>query len=106
MAKNTYGTGCFMLMNTGDAPQSSANNLLTTVAWQVGDEAMQYALEGSIFMAGAAVQWLRDEMKLLNRRRRERGDRSRNRIAPTAYTWCQPSSAWARPTGINMPAAP
>ncbi len=65
MAKNTYGTGCFMLMNTGDAPQSSANNLLSTIAWQVGDEAMQYALEGSIFMAGAAVQWLRDEMKLI-----------------------------------------
>jgi len=66
MAKNTYGTGCFMLMNTGDAPMSSANNLLTTIAWQVEDEAPQYALEGSIFVAGAAVQWLRDEMKLLN----------------------------------------
>jgi len=65
MAKNTYGTGCFMLMNTGDAPMSSANNLLSTIAWQVDREAMQYALEGSIFMAGAAVQWLRDEMKLL-----------------------------------------
>ena len=65
MAKNTYGTGCFMLMNTGDAPRSSANNLLSTIAWQVGDEPRQYALEGSIFMAGAAVQWLRDEMKLL-----------------------------------------
>ena len=65
MAKNTYGTGCFMLMNTGDKPQASANNLLTTVAWQVGEGALQYALEGSIFMAGAAVQWLRDEMKLL-----------------------------------------
>ncbi len=65
MAKNTYGTGCFMLMNTGDEPQVSRNNLLTTIAWQVGDGARQYALEGSIFMAGAAVQWLRDEMKLL-----------------------------------------
>ena len=65
MTKNTYGTGCFMLMNTGDAPQTSANNLLTTIAWQVGAGAMQYALEGSIFMAGAAVQWLRDEMRLL-----------------------------------------
>ena len=66
MAKNTYGTGCFMLMNTGDAPMSSGNNLLTTIAWQVEDEAPQYALEGSIFVAGAAVQWLRDEMKVLN----------------------------------------
>ena len=66
MAKNTYGTGCFLLMNTGDAPQSSANNLLSTIAWQIGDRPTQYALEGSIFMAGAALQWLRDEMKLLN----------------------------------------
>ena len=66
MAKNTYGTGCFMLMNTGEKPQASRNNLLTTVAWQVGSEATQYALEGSIFMAGAAVQWLRDEMRLLD----------------------------------------
>lgn len=65
MAKNTYGTGCFMLMNTGDQPQSSANNLLTTIAWQVDESPLQYALEGSIFMAGAAVQWLRDEMQLL-----------------------------------------
>ena len=65
MAKNSYGTGCFMLMNTGEVPQSSANNLLTTVAWQVGEGTRQYALEGSIFMAGAAVQWLRDEMRLL-----------------------------------------
>ena len=66
MAKNTYGTGCFMLMNTGDSPQQSANNLLSTIAWQVGDEPRQYALEGSIFMAGAAVQWLRDELRLIN----------------------------------------
>ena len=65
MAKNTYGTGCFMLMNTGDKPQASGNNLLTTIAWQIGDAPTQYALEGSIFMAGAAVQWLRDEMSLL-----------------------------------------
>ncbi len=65
MTKNTYGTGCFMLMNTGDKPKSSANNLLSTIAWQVGDQPLQYALEGSIFVAGAALQWLRDEMKLL-----------------------------------------
>lgn len=66
MAKNTYGTGCFMLMNTGDKPQSSANNLLTTIAWQVADQPVQYALEGSIFVAGAAVQWLRDELQVIN----------------------------------------
>ena len=65
MAKNTYGTGCFMLMNTGDVAKASANNLLTTIAWQVLGEAKQYALEGSIFVAGAAVQWLRDEMGLI-----------------------------------------
>ena len=65
MAKNTYGTGCFMLMNTGTKPQPSASNLLTTIAWQVAGQAVQYALEGSVFMAGAAVQWLRDEMGLI-----------------------------------------
>lgn len=65
MAKNTYGTGCFMLMQTGDKAQSSSHNLLSTIAWKVADEPMQYALEGSIFIAGAAVQWLRDELKLI-----------------------------------------
>ncbi|MCY4539738.1 MAG: glycerol kinase GlpK [Chloroflexi bacterium] len=65
MAKNTYGTGCFMLMNTGAHPQRSSNNLLTTIAWQVADQPKQYALEGSIFVAGAAVQWLRDEMRMI-----------------------------------------
>ena len=62
MAKNTYGTGCFMLMNTGTKRIASKNNLLTTVAWRIGDET-QYALEGSIFIAGAVVQWLRDGME-------------------------------------------
>ncbi len=66
MAKNTYGTGCFMLMNTGGAARASSNNLLTTIAWQTGDAPLQYALEGSIFMAGAAVQWLRDELRLID----------------------------------------
>jgi glycerol kinase len=65
MAKNTYGTGCFMLMNTGEDMISSKNGLLTTIAWGV-DGKVEYALEGSIFIAGAAVQWLRDEMKLIN----------------------------------------
>jgi glycerol kinase len=64
-AKNTYGTGCFMLLNTGGEAVQSNNNLLTTVAWQVADKPMQYALEGSIFIAGAAVQWLRDELQLI-----------------------------------------
>jgi len=64
MAKNTYGTGCFLLMNTGPRPVPSARGLLTTIAWGV-DGRVDYALEGSIFVAGAAVQWLRDEMKLI-----------------------------------------
>src|SRR5437867_13043719 len=59
MVKNTYGTGCFMLMNTGPKPIASKNNLLTTVAWRIGKRT-EYALEGSIFIAGAVVQWLRD----------------------------------------------
>ncbi|WP_437202969.1 glycerol kinase GlpK [Planctomicrobium sp. SH664] len=63
-AKNTYGTGCFMLMNTGSKPHSSENGLLTTVGWKVGNE-VTYCLEGSVFIAGAAVQWLRDGLKLI-----------------------------------------
>ena len=59
MAKNTYGTGCFMLMNTGTKPITSKRNLVTTIAWRIGDRT-EYALEGSIFVAGAVVQWLRD----------------------------------------------
>ena len=65
MGKNTYGTGAFMLMNTGDTPVKSENDLLTTIAWKLGDEPTQYALEGSIFIAGAVVQWLRDEMRMI-----------------------------------------
>lgn len=66
LSKQTYGTGAFMLMNTGTKATPSENNLLTTVAWRVGEESTQYALEGSVFIAGAAVQWLRDEMKLIS----------------------------------------
>jgi glycerol kinase len=65
MAKNTYGTGCFMLMNTGDTPVKSENGLLTTIAWGV-DGKVTYALEGSVFIAGAAIQWLRDGLKLID----------------------------------------
>ena len=65
MAKNTYGTGCFMLMNTGEIPISSAAGLLTTIAWGL-DGKVNYALEGSVFIAGAAIQWLRDEVKILD----------------------------------------
>ncbi len=64
-AKNTYGTGCFLLMNTGNKPVASRNKLLTTVAWKRGDE-IRYALEGSVFAGGAVVQWLRDELGIIN----------------------------------------
>lgn len=64
-AKNTYGTGCFLLMNTGDTPVFSKNGLITTIAWGLDGE-ITYALEGSIFVAGAAIQWLRDEMRLID----------------------------------------
>src|SRR2546426_575364 len=64
MVKNTYGTGCFMLMNTGTKPIASKNNLLTTVAWRIGSRT-EYALEGSIFIAGAVVQWLRDGLGII-----------------------------------------
>ena len=64
-AKNTYGTGCFMLMNTGDKPVFSENGLVTTIAWGLNGQ-VTYALEGSIFVAGAAIQWLRDELRLID----------------------------------------
>lgn len=66
MVKNTYGTGCFMLMNTGERAVASKNRLLTTVAWQIGGKT-EYALEGSIFMAGAVVQWLRDGLGIIKK---------------------------------------
>ena len=64
MVKNTYGTGCFMLMNTGSKPIKSKNNLLTTIAWKIDDK-IEYALEGSVFIGGAIVQWLRDGLGLI-----------------------------------------
>ncbi len=65
MAKNTYGTGCFMLMNTGNTPVASKSGLLTTIAWGLNGE-VHYALEGSVFIAGAAIQWLRDGLKMIH----------------------------------------
>ena len=64
MAKNTYGTGCFVMMNTGEKPAFSKHRLLTTVAWQIGDKT-EYAMEGSVFIGGALVQWLRDNLKII-----------------------------------------
>ncbi len=63
-AKNTYGTGCFMLLNTGPSAVRSENNLLTTIGWQIGDQ-VTYCLEGSVFVAGAVVQWLRDNLGII-----------------------------------------
>ncbi len=65
-AKSTYGTGAFVLMNTGESAPRSENGLLTTIAWKIGDGPTTYALEGSVFIAGAAVQWLRDELKIID----------------------------------------
>lgn len=65
MAKNTYGTGCFMLMNTGEEIQHSKNGLITTIAWSLNGK-VEYALEGSVFIAGAAVQWLRDSLGIID----------------------------------------
>ncbi len=65
-AKNTYGTGCFMLMNVGNKPKFSENGLLTTVGWKLGDQ-VTYCLEGSVFIAGAAIQWLRDGLKIIQK---------------------------------------
>ena len=64
MVKNTYGTGCFMVLNTGDKVVTSSNNLLSTIAWKIGDQT-SYALEGSVFVAGAAIQWLRDGLGII-----------------------------------------
>lgn len=64
MAKNTYGTGCFMLMNTGEKPAKSGHGMLTTIAWCL-DGKVEYALEGSVFVAGSAIQWLRDGLKMI-----------------------------------------
>lgn len=66
MVKNTYGTGCFMLMHTGTEAKPSPSRMLTTVAWRLGDGPLEYALEGSVFIAGAAIQWLRDGLKIID----------------------------------------
>jgi sugar (pentulose or hexulose) kinase len=99
MAKSTYGTGCFALLNTGDTPVTSRARLLTTIAYQL-DGKRTYALEGSIFIAGAAVQWLRDGLKLIPPRQKP-GQLPPAWIRPTAATWSRPSSAPARHGGTR-----
>ena len=102
-AKNTYGTGCFLLMNVGDKPVRSRHGLVTTIAWGLGGK-VQYALEGSVFVAGAAIQWLRDEIFWRVRRIRSIW-RNRCRI-PMAVMWCRPLPAWGRLIGMPMPGVP
>lgn len=88
MAKNTYGTGCFMLMNTGEKAVASQSGLLTTIAWEV-DGRVQYALEGSVFVAGSAVQWLRDSLRMF-REARESETYAR-RVPDTAGVYVVPA---------------
>ena len=99
MLKSTYGTGCFALLNTGATPVASRHRLLTTVAYRLAGETT-YALEGSIFVAGAAVQWLRDGLKLISHAGRDRAARAPGSPIPAASIWCRRSSASARRTGI------
>ncbi len=92
MVKNTYGTGCFMLMNTGTTPVASANNLLTTVAWKIG-ERTDYALEGSVFIGGAVVQWLRDGLGIIG----SSADVEALARAGGGYRWRLPGARLCRP---------
>jgi len=87
-AKNTYGTGCFLLMNTGEVPVSSQNGLITTIAWGI-DNTITYALEGSIFIAGAAIQWLRDEMGLISTA--EQSERCARKVPDTNGVYVVPA---------------
>ena len=95
MVKNTYGTGCFMLMNTGENAITSKNNLLTTIAWQINDKT-EYALEGSVFIAGAVVQWLRDGLQII---------KSANDIEALANTVPNTNGVYIVPafTGLGAP---
>ncbi len=98
MVKATYGTGCFALLNTGSIAMRSRNRLLTTIAYQLAGR-RTYALEGSIFVAGAAVQWLRDGLRLIEKLVRGRGPSPARPRRATPSTWCRRSSVSAPPTG-------
>jgi glycerol kinase len=104
LAKNTYGTGCFMLMHTGSTKQESKHGLVATAAAQT-DATPAYALEGSVFVAGAVVQWLRDGLQAIREQRRGRGARGQRARHAAAWSWCRPSPAWARRTGMPRHAA-
>ena len=102
MLKSTYGTGCFAVLNTGATLVVSRNRLLTTIAYQL-DGKPTYALEGSIFIAGAVVQWLRDGLKIIRDAARDRGAGRGRRSDAAGRTWCRPSPGSARPTGTRLP---
>ncbi len=102
-AKNTYGTGCFLLMNTGERLCRSQNGLVTTIAASVGSQ-VQYALEGSVFVGGAVIQWLRDE-SAFSPRAGTRSITPRKCRTPAGSIWCPPSPGWARPIGTCTPGA-
>ncbi len=98
-AKNTYGTGCFMLMNTGTKVVASKHGLLTTVAYKIGSQPAVYALEGSIAIAGALVQWLRDNLGMITLIRRGRGARRERSRTTVACTSSRPSRGSSPRTG-------
>ncbi|WP_299429527.1 glycerol kinase GlpK [uncultured Meiothermus sp.] len=109
MAKNTYGTGCFMLMNTGQGLVASQHGLLTTIAWQLEGERAEYALEGSVFIAGAVVQWLRDGLGII--RNSSEVENLASRVASTDGVYLVPAfvglgapywDAYARGTLIGL----
>ncbi len=99
MVKNTYGTGCFMLMNIGEKPIISKNNLLTTVAWKINGKT-HYALEGSIFIAGAVVQWLRDGLKIIRTSQEVEALASSVSSSEGVYLFL-PLQVWVHPIGIS-----
>ena len=98
-AKNTYGTGCFTLMNVGDTPVRSRSGLVTSVGWQVAGKTV-YALEGSVFNAGSTIQWLRDELGLIQ------SAPECDRLAESVPDSGGVGGVWARPIGICTPGAP
>ncbi len=104
-AKNTYGTGNFLLLNTGTEICRSTNGLLTTVCYQFGDEPATYALEGSIAVTGSAVQWLRDQLGIIRDAGEIEALAARGRRHRPGPTSCRPSPGCSRPTGAPTPAA-
>ena len=103
-AKNTYGTGCFMLLNTGTEIVPSKSGLLTTCCYKFGDQPTIYALEGSIAITGALVQWLRDNLKLIQTALTWKAWLARSKTTAVSIL-CRPSRASLRPTGGATPGA-